>query len=324
MVRAAAPYAAAVDDPQRRPGDRDRSALVARIRGAADQGRISAADRDIRLANVASAQTMTELDLIGRDLDQLEAALPGSPAAVAPASGPAPAELADRLTDNAAGIAKGAARTYGWVIAAIVVLGLLGAGTSLLGFGSSGSGSSSGELFTPEPIPTDVDVEPSDEPSASPADDDPGGGSTYALTVIGVRSFVAAYRAKFHTTTVTDLTLYGDYAVVNVPQPRNRHAGYLYRNGEWQDFGGVMANFPGAQPVDLRRLDIGALAHNIVKARRTLGVEDPTQTYAIVRYVTSADEVPSVDIHVANDFGESGYLATRLDGTVERAYPFGD
>jgi hypothetical protein len=29
-----------------------------------------------------------------------------------------------------------------------------------------------------------------------------------------------------------------------------------------------------------------------------------------------------VDIHVANDFHESGYLATRLDGTVERAYPY--
>lgn len=312
-----------MDDPQRRPGDRDRSALVARIRSAADQGRISAADRDIRLANVASAQTMTELDIIGRDLGQVEAALPAAPAVVAPVSGPVPAALADRLTEDATGIANGAARTYGWVIAAVVVLALLGAGTSIIGFGAARSGSSSGgELFTPEPIPTDVDVEPSGDPSATPAGDEPGGGSAYALTVIGVRSFVAAYRAEFGTTSVIDLTLYGDYAVVNVPRPKNRHAGYLYRNGQWQEFGGVTANFPGAQPVDLRRLDIGALAHNVVKARRTLGVDDPTQTYAIVRHA-SADEVPSVDIHVANVFGESGYLATRLDGSVERAYPFG-
>jgi hypothetical protein len=314
-----------VDDPQRRPGDRDRSALVARIRSAADQGRISSADRDIRLANVASAQTMTELDLIGRDLDQLEAVLPAAAAAVPTATGPMPAALADQLTDKAVDVAKGTARSFGWRAAFIVVIAVIGvASSALVAFRSSDdSPGADVELFSPEPIPTDVAVEPSDDPSASPGGDAPGGDPAYALTVIGVRSFIAAYREKFDTTMVVDLTLYGDYAVVNVPQPKNRHAGYLYRNGEWQDFGGVMTNFPGAQPVDLRRLDIGALAHNIVKARRTLNVEDPTQTYAIVRHYTSADEVPSVDIHVANEFGESGYLATTLDGSVERAYPFG-
>lgn len=314
-----------MDDPQRRPGDRDRSALVARIRSAADQGRISSADRDIRLANVASAQTMTELDLIGRDLDQLEAVLPAAAAAVPTATGPMPTALADQLTDKAVDVAKGTARSFGWRAAVIVVIAVIGvASSAVVAFRSSDNSSGADvELFSPEPIPTDVAVEPSDDPSANPGDDGPGGDSAYALTVIGVRSFIAAYRAKFDTTMVVDLTLYGDYAVVNVPQPKNRHAGYLYRNGEWQDFGGVMTNFPGAQPVDLRRLDIGALAHNIVKARRTLNVEDPTQTYAIVRYYTSGDEVPSVDIHVANEFGESGYLATTLDGSVERAYPFG-
>jgi hypothetical protein len=29
-----------------------------------------------------------------------------------------------------------------------------------------------------------------------------------------------------------------------------------------------------------------------------------------------------VDIHVANDFNESGYLATTLDGKVKRAFPY--
>ena len=76
--------------------------------------------------------------------------------------------------------------------------------------------------------------------------------------------------------------------------------------------------------VDLRRLDVAALAHNIVKARHTLGVEKPTTTYAIVRFYSSSDAAPSVDVHVANKFGEAGYLATTLDGTVERAYPYSD
>jgi hypothetical protein len=43
----------------------------------------------------------------------------------------------------------------------------------------------------------------------------------------------------------------------------------------------------------------------------------------IVRFFSTSDEAPSVDIHVANEFNESGYLATTLDGTVEQAYPFG-
>jgi hypothetical protein len=314
-----------VEDPQRKPGDGDRSALVARIDGAADQGRISAADRDIRLDNVASAQTMAELDLMGRDLDQLEATLPAAPVAVTDAAASEPA-VADQIADNAVAFAKGTARSFGWVTAVVVVLVLIGAGSSaLVALRSSGDSSSPGDgLFSPEPIPSDtVGADPSGAPSAG-TPGDPGSGSAYALTVIGIRSFLVAYRARFDTTQVVDLTLYGDYAVVNVPRGDGRHAGVLYRNGDWQAFGAVAANFPGAQLVDLRNLDVPALAHNIIRARRTLGVEKPTTTYAIVRYYASSDEVPSVDIHVANGFGESGYLATRLDGTVERAYPYSD
>lgn len=316
-----------MDDPQRKPGDGDRDALVARIRSAAEQGRISTADRDIRLANVASAQSMAELDLMSRDLDQLEATLPSAPAALPADSGPAAPELADELADKAVDVAKGAARSFGVVAIVIVVIVLIGAGSSaLIAFRSGGdSGKSDTGLFTPEPIPTDTTA---DNPTGGPTEDlspgQTGGGTDYALTVIGIRSFLDAYRAKFHTTDVVDLTLYGDYAVVNVPRGNNRHAGSLYRNGEWQDFGGVATNFPGAQLMDLGKLDVPALARNIAKAKRTLGVEKPTTVYTVFRYYASADDVPSVDIHVANQFGESGYLATRLDGTIERAYPYGD
>ena len=61
---------------------------------------------------------------------------------------------------------------------------------------------------------------------------------------------------------------------------------------------------------------------NIARARRTLDVEDPARAYVVIRHITTFDEVPSVDIHVSNGFQESGYLATTLAGTVERAYPY--
>jgi uncharacterized protein DUF1707 len=315
-----------VDDPHRKPGDRDRSALVARIQRAAEAGRIAPADRDIRLSNVASAQSMAELDLMARDLDQLEATLaPGTAAATAAPAGASPAALADQLTDQAISAARTTVRSIGLVMIVVLVLVAGGLGAAAL-IGSSGSDTPrSDDLFTPEPIPTGgLTDEPVDEPTTTSSGADPSAGSAYGLTVAGIRSFLADYRARFGTTRVVDLTLYDDYAIVGVPEAgKKRHAGFLFRKGErWQDFGGVHANFPGARVVDLQALDVPALVRNIGKARRALNVEEITQTYAIVRHYSSADPVPSVDIHVSNDYGESGYLATTLDGSVERAYPF--
>lgn len=316
-----------MDDPQRKPGGGDRDALVARIKRAADEGRIAAADRDIRLTNVSSASSMSELDLIGRDLDQLEAAVaPGTPAATPSFAGPSPAALADQVTDQAVGVARTTVRSIGVVTLLIFVLAA-GAFGALTYFGSD-SGSDeprSEDLFTPQPIPSDgATDEPAGDSTADPGTEQPSGSSAYALTGAGIRSFLADYQAKFGTTLVVDLTLYDDYAIVEVPQAgKKRHAGFLFQKERgWQDFGGVQANFPGAQLVDLRGLDVPALVRNIAEARRTLNVEEVSQTYAIVRHYGAADDVPSVDIHVSNEYGESGYLATKLDGTVDRAYPY--
>jgi hypothetical protein len=314
-----------MDDPQRKPGEGDRSPLVARIQRAAEQGRIGEADRDIRLGNVASAQTMTELDLMSRELDQLEATLPSAPAAATAWAGPSVPPVADEIVDKAVDTAKATARSIGVVTIAIVVLVLIGAGVSgLVAFRSStGSSGPSAVLQDPSPIVPNADS-PTGPTSAEGSDSATPGGSAYALTGPGIRSFLARYQAQFHTSEVVDLTMYDDYVVVQVPvQGKARHEGWLYRNDSgFTSFGGITANFPGAVPVDTRRLALGPLLRNIARARTTLAVEEPTTTYVIVRFYRGADEAPSVDIHVSNDFQESGYLATTLDGSVERAYPF--
>ena len=325
------PTLGAVDDPHRKPGDRDRGALVARSKRAADEGRIAPADRDIRLANVASAQSMSELDLMARDLDQLEAALtagrpapPAAPAAPTPAS-PSPALLADKVTDQAVTVARTTVRSIS--VVTILILALVGIGFSAsawLGSLGSDDNARSDELFAPEPIPSGATGGAVDEPTEDSGGTQSPDDSAYALTVPGIQSFLADYRAKFDTTLVVDLTLYDDYAIVEVTQAgKKRHAGFLFQKDKgWQDFGGVQANFPGSRLVDLQALDVPALVRNIAEARRTLNVEDVSQTYAIVRHYSGGDEVPSVDIHVSNEYRESGYLATRLDGSVERAYPY--
>jgi hypothetical protein len=115
-----------------------------------------------------------------------------------------------------------------------------------------------------------------------------------------------------------------DYVVVNVPVPdRARHEGWLYRKDSgFTTFGGVRANFPGARPVNTDRLNIAALMRNVARARSTLNVEDPSTTYASIRHYSTVDEVPSVNVYVTNEFGESGYLSTTLDGKIMRTYPF--
>lgn len=312
-----------MDDPHRKPGDRDRSELVARIKRAADQGRIGAADRDIRLGNVASAQSMAELDLMSRELDQLESALPTAAPAAPAWTGPSPSPVADEITGAAVGMAKTTARSIGVVTVLVLALVLAGAGASaFFAFRTSPeTGATADGLQDPIPFTPGASFDPAD-PTSGPTGTPTG--RAYSLTGPGIRAFLKLYRATFKTSQVVDLTMYDDYVVVNVPVPgKARHEGWLYRKGSgFTSFGGIRANFPGARPVDTDRLDVAALVRNIARARSTLNVEDPSTTYAIVRHYTSADEVPSVDIHVSNDFRESGYLATKLDGTVERAYPY--
>ncbi len=84
----------------------------------------------------------------------------------------------------------------------------------------------------------------------------------------------------------------------------------------------MRAVFPGAQIINTKRLVVPALVRNIKRARKTLNVEGPAQAYVSCGSSPRATTRPRVDIHVANKFNESGYLATTLDGTVRRAYPY--
>lgn len=318
------PYAAPVDDPHRQPRDQDRDRLTTRIRRAADEGRIGETDRDIRLRNVAAAHSMAELDLISRELDQLESTLPAG-SAVSTWAGPAQQSAADELADKAHDVARSTARSVG--VVALLILAVVVAAAGAVAFfavGGSESGSATGgseELLDPSPIVSALPV-PSSDPGTSP-EASPPAGAAYSLTGPGIRAFLDLYRSTYRTTEVVDLVLYGDYVVVSVPVPgKSRHEGLLYRNDTgFTDFGGVRANAPGTRTVDVATMNIRALLRNIERARATLGVEDPTTTYVVVRHFAGS-EAPDVNIYVSNEFRESGYLATTLDGKVERAYPF--
>jgi hypothetical protein len=149
-------------------------------------------------------------------------------------------------------------------------------------------------------------------------------GPAYELTEEGIRAFLETYRERWGTSVVVDLVLYDDYVIVTVPAAGSRRPqGWLYRDASgFTDFGGGRASIPGAVPIDTDDLDVAALVRNIARARKTLNVQDPEQTYVVIRHIKTFDEAPSVDIHLYKEFGETGYLATTLDGTVKRAYPY--
>ena len=304
-----------MNDPHARPSDEERKQLSERITRAATASRIGAADRDIRLANVRSAQSRTELDLITRELDQLDQSLPVATEASTPA---APYSKFNPRAVKASVFAGRQITLRGSipVILVVVFLAVMVAGS--VGFFSfMGSGGSS----APRSVQPASSAAPVEEPDPSAGPEVPGG---YSLTAAGVTRFVSTYRTKFGTTKIVDTVLYDDYVVVHVPVKgaRGRQDGWVYREGSgWTSFGGVSAVFPGAVPVQLKRLDVAALMRNLGRARRTLRVEDPVQSYVVIRWTPRTSATPDVNIYVANRLRESGYLATRLDGTVERAYP---
>lgn len=303
-----------MDDLQRPPGDSDRDAIVARINRVHAEGRISTADRDIRLGNVGSAQSMAELDLMSRDLDQLEEAL-------APAESQPWSEFNPKQKSGLGGGGGGTQR-LAIIIGVIVAIALVG-GVAVAYIANRVVDATTSDSPGTPTAPDAEDPEDPADPADTDPDEDPPAGPAYTQTASGVRSFLAEYRKEFGTSQVVDLILYGDYVIVNVPvQGKARQQGWLYREGKWQTFGGIRATFPGSAIIETNRLDIVKMMRNVARAKRTLDVELPAQVYVILRYIPRFDEVPSVDIHVANQYGESGYLATTLDGRVERAYPY--
>jgi hypothetical protein len=155
------------------------------------------------------------------------------------------------------------------------------------------------------------------------AEKDPGSsGSAYSLRAAGISGFLKTYRARFGTSSAVEMTMFDGYAVVGVPIPgKARQQSWLYRDEKWREFGTVRAVFPGTVAFDTAELDVPALVRNIRTAKRTLNVEKP-KAYVIIRHIKTAEDRPQVDVHVSNEFNESGYLATTMDGKVVRSFAY--
>ncbi len=288
--------------------------LAERIWRAHELGLINGTDRDLRLQNVRHAHSMTELDLMSRDLGQLEAA----------AAHRTWRQLLTRThTSPATGHwdvfdPEGRSRTLGAGRTALLVV--LGVVLLVVGFGVAAAvymvSSVEGQVETSGSSGSSEAFEGTSRQFA------PGVEVDYALTAAGLYAFIGAYEDKFGTTEVTDLALYDRYAVVRIPIPDSAlQRGWILRRHGWTALGPELDRFPGSKEVDLHQIDIPRLVGNIKAARENLGVADPTSTWMFIRRLANFAG-GRIDIHVSNADRHQASLETTLDGRVIGRAPF--
>ena len=283
-----------------RAKDADRDRCIELIEAAYVDGQIGDADRELRVGRALSAETLDELQTLTRDL-QPPAGL-GAPA-TAPGAGSAPApapSLVPRLVGGAFALFFVGVALFIGVIAVTMFVALDG-----------DSSSDSGTAFESIPADPDVSVDEQEQVVAP----------SFAMTPGQVRAFLDAYEDQFGTLDVLEAGFYPERVGVEVPvrgsRPRMERWSWT---GEWrQDTEASAVTGPGGT-IDLGTVDVRRLFANIDKARKTLRVQRGQLTHVLVN--RWFDDQPSVNIYIANQFNEGGYLKTTPSGDVVRAFPY--
>jgi hypothetical protein len=274
-----------------RAKDADRDRSVELIEAAYVDGQLGDADRELRISRALSAQTLDELETLTRDLQLPAGYVPPAPPNQVVA---APPSRPRRVGGVVAGLG---------LFIALVVAGVTGF-VALLMFAMS----SEPEVVTSqgmEPAPTPIaSEEPAEVPEAP----------SFAMTEGQVRTFLRAYEKKFGTLDAWDISFFPDRVAVDVPVRGSRPRFETWQwDGEWEQTSEPYAlSGTDTGVVDLGRIGPQRLVANIRTAERTLRVQRGVFTHAVLWPFDAVG--PTLNIHVGNTFGESGYLRTTLEG----------
>lgn len=265
-----------------RARDLDRTSACAALDAAYAEGQIDAGEHATRVRAATSARTLGELRALVADLQAPDA----------------PRDLRSAARRGARGRAR--------LVGAVVSLALLGGGFAL--------GRVTADPATALPAPPFM----------------PGAGSPdrAEARVVGVpdlhspdglTQLVAQFRETFGTARVVDLTLYPDYASIEIAVDGSptRTRSLLYRGGFQETSTGTRD--PDEALVDLDALNITAVLGLLEGAPQSLAVPDPTSRYLIYR---DLGDGPEVAIHASNEFRESGHLTATPDGIVIAVHPY--
>lgn len=146
-------------------------------------------------------------------------------------------------------------------------------------------------------------------------------GNTLRLhTAAGFEKFVKATRSAFGTTTVESAAIYPDYASVSVVVANNPRRTERWSFREGYDGDPSRGTRSGEDiVVDMSAVNIPALMDAIKNAPKELNVQDVKTTYVIL---DDSDDLPSMAVHVSNEYNESGYYAFTLEGKETFRYAF--
>ena len=275
-----------VSTSDRRARDEDRTAAIALVEAAFDDGRIVQMDRDLRVEELRRAQTMTEIATHVRDLAPREETPAPPPPTVN--YGP-PVSGADRYPTLAEVSAHSGTKLpkalflIPFAVVLLVALGIVGSLVAVTDLGGSTGGSVAVEEVQPDAV----------------------------LSEEGYAALVDAVQAESGGTKAFDAVLYPAYAVVSLPvDGRTKRYESWYWNGSSMS---TSSKGTASGPrFDLAAVD-GAVVVDLVDQVQQL-VDDPTSWYAIVR-------APDTDgamiwAYATNDYSETAYLAAKRDGTI--------
>ncbi|TWF75690.1 uncharacterized protein DUF1707 [Pseudonocardia hierapolitana] len=269
--------------PRTRARDLDRTEVCGLLDTAYADGQLDAAEHRSRTAAATAAKTLGELRDLVEDL-QFDKPMP---------------DLRERAPQRRP-------RRANLVGAGVVALVLVGTGFGI------------GRLTGPSPMSVGPDGVPvaAEGPAAAPI----VLGATALHTPAGLRALIDGMRAEFGTTQVADLTVYPDYASLEMPVPDApaRAQSYTYRGGF--DISSQTSREPDDPLVDLAAVDVDKILGLVAGAGQSLNVQNPTVQYLIVRDTGTG---PEVAIHTTNnDTGASGYIEAKPDGTIIALRPY--
>ncbi len=202
-----------------------------------------------------------------------------------------------------------------WYVPAAVTIALVLVGV-LIGWGAYGNTSS----------PLDFTVDPGAKPDGvAPIVMTP---PRQLMSLGGLTGLFEQMRQKFGDTTGYELNIYGDYASLTRPDPREprRTLRYDYRGG-WDhpdDSSGSHAD----HVVDLAKFDVKTIIGILRGAPETLGIKasEVKNTYLFIKPSedkTAPPDTVQIDISVSGEF-QNGSIYVNPDGTpIRTSYPSG-
>jgi hypothetical protein len=287
-------------DPHQPARSSHRKQAIALIEAAHRNGWVTGPDRDLRVGQAGTAQTIGELQALTRDIEWHGYA--ETSAGPEPQAPPTTWEDTDPGVPGVPGVPGSSGIppiTWILVAAGAVVLVLLGTLLPIL------RGPTTLEAVGPS---ADVSGE-------APHPQQPHRRAPYSLSARGVHRFVVDYRTKFGRTTVDHVVFSARNVVVDVPRRGSgRSREWTYERGRFAPLGTYQRS-RGAGTVDLLEIDLDAFAVNLSGAPKRLRVADPTARYVVVGR-NPVTKKPWIEIHLENAQGATGTLYTTLGGRV--------